>query len=481
MKKILAFLCAASALLACNKVNDNTTSEEGNLDQKIVSFNFSIKQDGGDTKAKTGFESGDKVLVFFEGVAEKYVTLSYNGLTWTADPSEQLYTSDFSGKNMKLNAIHFPSFVGEVTVSYESSSFSFKSGDEYIYTYYMYASDVDYEVSATEITATIEMYKPAGFVQFFVPGTSASNAYRLVESHLQPKACSSIAVDGEISTDAKTAGYAVKGYPASNNSTEGTMFSCYVTSTGEATSYNFSLVTYISEAKPAALGTQTLSGTKTISSGVILNLPAPSGTWSTITPFVDLGYAGGPLWATGNLKEDDGFIADPLTADYYYRYGYTTPYNASDPNYNGVENPLASAQDVAYVKSSGAWHIPTQAQYEAFISNTTSSWVTGWTTIGTTGCGRLFESNANGISIFFATAGAYHAGELKYLDGNGMYGTSTPNGEGQSKFLSFVTDDIATGVADVGRSRGLPIRPVKTNTIEPINGTTGEGLLGEWQ
>lgn len=480
MKKILAFLCAASALIACNKVNDNTTSEEGNLDQKIVSFNFSIKQDGGDTKAKTGFESGDKVLVFFEGVAEKYVTLSYDGLTWTATPSEQLYTSDFSGKNMKLNAIHFPSFVGEVTVSYESSSFSFKSGDEYIYTYYMYAENVTYEVSATEITATIEMYKPAGFVQFFVPGTSASNGYRLVESHLQPKACSSIAVDGEISTDAKTAGYAVKGYPASNNSTEGTMFSCYVTSTGEATSYNFSLVTYISEAKPAALGTQTLSGTKTISSGVILNLPAPSGTWSIITPFVDLGYAGAPLWATGNLDKTNSMIVDPLQAGEYFMYGYTTPYNSDDPFYTGMENPLPSDHDAAYM-ANNAWHIPTDAQLRALIdpSNTANYWKVNWTElVGANKAGRLITSKVNGISLFLAAAGAYVDSSLILTD-MGFYWSSTP-------FDSNYVRDINFGYGSIGAQKdghrrfGFPIRPVKDATVVPASGTSGENLAA-WE
>ena len=475
MKKILAFLCAASALLACNKVNDNTTPEEGNLDQKIVSFKFSVKQDGGDTKAKEGFEPGDKVLVFFEGVAEKYVTLSYDGSTWTATPSEQLYTSDFSGKNMKLNAIHFPSFVGEVTVSYESSSFSFKSGDEYIYTYYMYAENVTYEVSATEITATIEMYKPAGFVQFFVPGTSASNGYRLVESHLQPKACSSIAVDGEISTDAKTAGYAVKGYPASNNSISGTMFSCYVTSTGESTSYSFSLVTYISEEKPAALGTQTLSGTKNINSGVILNLPAPSGTWSTITPFVDLGYAGAPLWATGNLDKTNSEIVDPLQAGEYFMYGYSTPYNGGNPFYTGTENPLSTDHDAAY-KANNAWRIPTIAQLEALIasSNTTTDWKVNWTDLGGDKAGRLITSKVNGISLFLAATGAYVDSSL-ILPNMGFYWSSTPYNDTNAWDINFGYGGIGAH-EDAHRRFGFPVRPVKDATVVPASGTSGENL-----
>ena len=442
MKKFLAFLIAAFAFLACEDINVSPEGED--VDPRVVSFNFSLKKDYADTKAKMFFENGDKVYIFFEGVANKYVKLSYDGKDWTATASADLMMSDFAGKNGKLNAIHFPSFVGEITVSYGDDAFSFKdAAGNAIYTYYMSASDVDYTLSSTTLSATINVTKPDGFVQFFVPINRDGHGFRLLESHLQPRACTSVSLDGTINIDAsKPAGYVVKGYPASNDngsgSKDGIMFSGYLSSTGTPTDYRFSLVTYISEEKPAALGTQVLSGSQTVNSGVILNLPNPSNgsAWTNMDYFVDLGDEG-PLWATGNLDKTNNRIVSPLLPGEYFQWDASDQVNAQ-------------------------WRIPTKAQYAALIAGTSSKWVEHWTSIGTKGGGCLFTSKINGISLFFPAAGFRNSinnkMEAEGIEGDYWTSSSLDNSLAYNLYFS---PTLVEADASLPIGFGLPIRPVK--------------------
>ena len=464
MKKFLVFLIAAFAFLACENINVSPEGED--VDSRVVSFKFSLKKDYADTKAKMFFENGDKVYIFFEGVANKYVKLSYDGKDWTATASADLMMSDFAGKNGKLNAIHFPSFVGEITVSYGDDAFSFKdAAGNSIYTYYMSASDVDYSLSSTTLSATINVTKPDGFVQFFVPINRDGHGFRLLESHLQPRSCTSVSLDGTINIDAsQPAGYVVKGYPASNDngsgSKDGIMFSGYLSSAGTPTDYHFSLVTYISEEKPAALGTQVLSGSQTVNSGVILNLPNPSNgsAWTNMDYFVDLGD-GGPLWATGNLDKTNNCIVGPLQSGEYFQWGATSSNGAC---YTGSENPLPTSQDAAY-QANSQWRIPTTAQYAALIAGTSSKWVEHWTSIGTNGDGCLFTSKINGISLFFPAAGYRNSIYNNRMDAEGVegdYWTSSfrNDDEAYNLYFSPTLVDVETTFL---KGFGLPIRPIK--------------------
>jgi len=479
MKKIFAFLLAALAVLACDDIN--ILPDGGDLDQQVVSFQFSVNQSAG-TKAKTDFENGDKVYVFFEGVANKYVELSFDGSVWTAVPSAEMKVVDFSGKNGKLNAIHFPKFVGDVAVSYTGDDYSFKDiAGNSIYAYYMSAADVEYTLSGTTLSATINVTKPDGFVQFFVPmSKDGDHCYRLLESHLQPKACASVGLDGTINVDeSKPAGYVLKGYPASNDngngSKEGIMFSGYLSSTGTPTDYYFSLVTYISEEKPAALGTQVLTGTQTISSGVIMNLPNPSNApWTAFDRFVDMGD-GGPLWATGNLDKTHNRIAEPLQPGEYFQWGATTP---DGSYYTGNDNPLPTSNDAAF-QVNNDWRIPTIAQYETLIFNITSKWEKNWTSIGEKGGGALITSNYNGISLFIPAAGFYDKMN-NHMQAEGIecdYWLSSPlDSEAADNFL-FQEDYYHPGsvyfydIAFLPRNFGLFIRPVKNVAPAPVNHT----------
>ena len=218
-------------------------------------------------------------------------------------------------------------------------------------------------------------------------------------------------------------------------------------------------------AKPAALGTYTLKGTKTINEGTSMTFPNISTTnaWGDLSPFVSLGF-GDILWATGNLKETSPFIADPLEAGDYYKWGYTTPYDKTgDPDPYDSYKADADFKDTAAHKKS-AWSMPNNDQFGALInsSNTTSVWEDGWTSIGGSNGGYLITSKVNGISLFFAASGLYSDGSLARTGNKGFYWSSSPHHDSKYDYghaLDFYNGKIETYFLD--RTLGFSVRPVK--------------------
>ena len=152
----------------------------------------------------------------------------------------------------------------------------------------------------------------------------------------------------------------------------------------------------------------------------------------TTGEWVDLGLPSGLLWATCNLgatnPEDYG--------DYYawgetsaketynwstYRYATVdangdlqtlTKYNTSD-TYGTIDNKttLEASDDVATAVLGSGARIPTKAEWQELLDNTTAVWATQ---NGVNG--RKFTA-ANGSSLFLPAAG--------YRDGSSLYGDGT--------------------------------------------------------
>lgn len=470
MKKTVIAIFTLLAVFACSKIEMDIQTPEQEKDNTPMSFNLSVNSLDGEaeTKAalKAGWNDGDVVYVFFDAIPTKYIKKSYNGSTWTDSfPGGDFVAGDFSAEgpasSRYMTAVWFPQ--GEVTVTYADSKFSFTIGGEKIYSHYM-SVHAEYTVSETTISGTLDMEKPAGFVQFFVPGISAADAptYRLMESHLTPKACDYVALAGGVTESALTAGYSIKGMAfTSDDSVSGALFGGYLETTGTETAYEFSLVKEISVEKPAALGTYTLSGTKTINAGTSMTFPNISTTtaWGALSPFVSLGF-GDILWATGNLKETSPFIADPLEAGDYYKWGYTTPFDktgTTDP-YNSYKAD-AAFEDTAAPKNS-TWSMPNNDQFGALInsSNTTSVWEDGWTSIGGSNGGYFITSKVNGISLFFAAAGFYSNKKFSGAGDKGYYWLSNPHNDADLAYMAF-HGGIETYY--LHRSLGFSVRPVK--------------------
>ena len=165
--------------------------------------------------------------------------------------------------------------------------------------------------------------------------------------------------------------------------------------------------------------------------------------------YVDLGLPSGTLWATMNIGASN--VTD---YDNYYMYGKNTTYNSEDTVYDGVEDPLDSLADVATQTWGGSWHMPTRAQMQELISNTTYQWVTNYKGSGING--GTFTAT-NGAVLFIPAAGYWGNGIQRNVGSNGSFWGSSPNG-GSAYYLGFYNGD--KGVGSYKRERGCSVRPV---------------------
>ena len=174
MKKITLltiFGLALMALSACNK-EEVTASRTLKLDLNIIHDS--------DTKAiKTGWESGDKIYVFFgkpeDHTTPAYLTLTYNGSTWTEDWTTGLEAEIASTASGTLHAVYTPGKLGTMSYSTYLKTYEFLDGDP---GWYLKCEKVSYTVSKGVLAATLNMARPSNFVQFYLEG-EAANAGKL--------------------------------------------------------------------------------------------------------------------------------------------------------------------------------------------------------------------------------------------------------------------------------------------------------------
>ena len=458
VKKTLLFAAAALALSACSK--ETPVKEEGAIDASRIVFNIDVQNaDAQATKGiKTAWEAGDDVYVFFEDNTTKYVKMTYDGSAWTYNV---LGDGDLSlaASGKKLSAVYMPDFVCSATPTYDTDKWTFGS----VGGYYQKAEGASYTVTSAEdvttLNATISLTAPSNIMQFYVPKDAVTapgtgNEYVLTATHVVNYIFNGIAPGG-----AASQGNISKGFPMTANygtvgGDEGYYFWGILEGTGTYT-YDFQLVKRNAEKKYAisSYSASKAPGVEITSAAFKLDALTYKGS------FVSLGYAGGPLWATGNIDKTNGKIVDPLEAGEYFRYGKTTPYSSSESNYTGMEDPLSTSADVAYSVNT-SWRIPTKAQFDALISasNTETVWKTGWTTLGGNNGGRLITSKVNGISLFFAATGYYYDGSLYFAGDEGDIWSSTPRYS-----IGAYSLTISSGVGTSGdyRGSGYSVRPVQ--------------------
>ena len=230
-----------------------------------------------------------------------------------------------------------------------------------------------------------------------------------------------------------------------------------------AIDYNFQMVQQNAEKKYAVSSMSKTITSKNLTGSTAINLTYTGGLTDN-GPFVNLGYAGCPLWATGNLSKTEGKIVSPVLAGEYFMYGKTTVYNKNDSAYTGQEEPLSTDADVAYSVNT-AWRIPTAAQLIALVnsSNTTTEWKAGWfDSIFGPGGGRLITSKANGISLFLAAAGYCDIGMFYEVCYYGRFWSSTKCSlhDTNAMCLDFYDSYVFASTSYV-RELGLSVRPVK--------------------
>ena len=199
--------------------------------------------------------------------------------------------------------------------------------------------------------------------------------------------------------------------------------------------------------------------------------------------YVDLGLPSGTLWATMNVgatKPEEygdyyawGEVETKDVEDYTYDGYRFYPGNDSDEytKYNSTDNKMSLdiEDDAAHVVLGGDWHMPSRAQFDELIENTTSSWTTDYNSTGVVGA--IFTSNTNGNTIFFPAAGTMsYAG----TDSLGMlfdlWSSSRGMDSREAKDLYDQENHVDTGYNN--RFYGLSVRGV-------IGELSGEDVLGE--
>ena len=175
---------------------------------------------------------------------------------------------------------------------------------------------------------------------------------------------------------------------------------------------------------------------------------------------VDLGLPSGTLWATHNIgatKPEEYGDLFAWGATEPYRLNGTTPIDNTD-NYaksyaNTIQHDLYPNEDVATVKWGKGWVMPTKAQFDELIANTTQE----WTTINGIN-GRKFTAS-NGNYIFFPAAGDVNGGALY---SRGSYGYFWSRSRYSSTYAwRLYVNSSGYGIGTYYRYSGFSVRPVR--------------------
>ena len=240
--------------------------------------------------------------------------------------------------------------------------------------------------------------------------------------------------------------------------TEGSNWSTFLTAEIALTDYVGQTVTFAVK----YLSTDQKAGTLEIQSIAIEEKSA-----TPVHEFVDLGLPSGTLWATRNVG-----ASSPEDYGNYYAWGETTTkstfnlitykyYNESESFTKYMENDglttLQSSDDAATFNWGSGWCMPTKAQWEELMNNTSMTWtaqngVNGW----------KFNAS-NDASLFLPAAGKRWNDVLYSADSEGLYWSSSLFADYLVSAWNFffVSSDCVMGGCH--REGGLPVRPVRSS------------------
>lgn len=173
-----------------------------------------------------------------------------------------------------------------------------------------------------------------------------------------------------------------------------------------------------------------------------------------------MGLPSGVKWGKKNL----GALSE---ADYglFFSWGNTGGHAADEgylfdsTNYSGtpgrlIQEDLSLAEDAANTLLGAGWRMPTRAECEELVSNTTFVWTTR---DGINGV--LITSTINGQSIFLPASGNFTADGRRNEGARGYVWSSTFNSSSVSDSMYWTQNIVQPDGVSV-RSDGIPIRPV---------------------
>lgn len=221
MKRVLLIL--VTALLTLSSCWKETPAVEEGRTYALSSLRFEFIIDRVETKGiKAGWESGDKVFVFFSGVTNAYVTMSFDGTNWSSSSNGQVQLN----KTGILTAVYLP-YVGNVQPVY-SEGWHFASVSE---SYFLKAEKIEYYIQDTDhqiatLGARLPMTKANDeSVQFYIDRVPEQNeTMRLACNVVTPTGLAGIASDGTVTSSVGTQGAWMTGYPATVAGEQGFYF-----------------------------------------------------------------------------------------------------------------------------------------------------------------------------------------------------------------------------------------------------------------
>ena len=449
MKKTMIVLSALIALVACNKENTRPESTP-------TVFNITINRADDTKAAKTDWENGDVVYVFFSTVAApNYLKYTYDGGAWS-----NTKVGDFDITEAgKMTAIYLP-YGNSETVSADGTSFKF--GNTYT-SYYLKAEKADYTVSGGVVSGTLDMTAPDGFVQFAMPITNGSiqffretaGAYTLKEANLTPCAFASVAADGTISNKTGyNAGDPVTGYFYGEGDARTINFSGILSSTGTATDYSFDFVNNMGTDAAYDDVTYYLSDNKTIAAKAAIKFPAISSSAWTVPAPAGTATINGVKWATCNIG-----ATTPEGYGDYFAWGATYPqakYESADYRESSLSANLADANDVAYQKLGSEWRMPSFEDIQKLLDTDKVTW-SSWTTENGVNGYWVSDKVKTEQKIFLPAAGVWSYG-LNDAGYSGDFLASKFRDSDNAYYLYFRSGKQFWNLSN--RYFGLSVRPV---------------------
>lgn len=479
MKKTIMFLIMAAGLLSCAK--EMIPASEKAPAGVPMTFNITVTE----TKAaKTSWEDGDEIVLFFKGIENNYILFSYNEETqeWDERISYDTFTSsDFENLEENiLSAVHLP---GISSITLEDGYFSFFGKDEKpIFNYYLAQTGVPYTVDGTTVSASFTMEKPEGFVQFHVAGIEKTvDNYTFASPQVCPVALSGINFDGTLREEVLQAGARLSGFADADGAVFAGRLAKAGTRAAAMPNYTFSLA---SDEKIYSYNVYD----KTLEAGKRYNLPAPT-KWSVQNAsdlVVDMGLS--VKWAKWNLgatkpeEYGDYFAWGEIVPKTNFSWGtykwiqegqssseYITKYTFADDLKAGIWydgdtfigdsktclQDYANADDAAYAALGGKFRIPTDEEWTKLIE-CTWTWTNNYN--GTGIAGRIV-TGTNGNTIFLPAAG-YYFGTSLYSKGSrcNYWSSSLGVSSDYARSEYFDSDHVLRFSGD--RFSGHSIRPV---------------------
>ena len=477
MKKTFLLICLAAGLLSCTKEPAQQAVSAG------VPMNFEINVTG--TKAaKTSWEDGDEIILFFKGIEDNFILFSYNEETqeWDAGISYDTFTSsDFENLEEKiLSAVYLP---GISSITPEDGYFSFFGIDEKpIFNYYLAQAGVHYTVDGTTVSASFTMEKPEDFVQFHVAGIEdAVNNYTFASPQVRPVALAGINFDGTLREEVLQAGARLSGFADA----DGVIYAGRLVNP-DANAYTFTLA---SNDK-----IHSIERSSALTAGKMYNFPALSDSRWTETDasdlYVDLGLS--VKWATCNLGADS-----PEEYGNYFAWGETTGYNEGKTSFtwntyawgtgqtaitkycsksgfgkDGFRDRLTTLEktdDAAYAALGGKFRMPTDEEWIELLQTKTDAENYTWTWCngssekynGTNVNGWKVVKNSSSATLFIPAAG-YMNTRSNNVNSRCYYWSSSLDTDipYDAWYVSILFQKPDVYMSDGQRAPGLSVRPV---------------------